>query len=139
MASCVLTCCASLCRTGDARIYMLELAWRRLAWKPMHSSSRLEDFFFVLTLAFLFITLDMHQWTWLSWLGIILQRNNSVCGSLWVTKTHLSIICQRLDALSRPITIHQTGLKCLLGLFKPPPHISPVHTHLELLFFHVQL
>ena len=29
MASCVLMCCASMCRTGDAQIYMLELAWRR--------------------------------------------------------------------------------------------------------------
>ena len=28
-----------------------------------------------LSFSSLFITLDMHQWTWLSWLGIILQRN----------------------------------------------------------------
>ena len=33
MASCVFMCCASLCGTGDAPIYMLELAWCRLAWK----------------------------------------------------------------------------------------------------------
>ena len=61
MASCVLMCCASLCRTEKARIYMLELAWRRLARRPMHSSSMLEDFVVVLMLASLFITLEIHH------------------------------------------------------------------------------
>ena len=50
-------------------------------------------------------------------------------------QTHLSVICQRLVALSRRITIQQTGLKYTLGLFKPPPHTSPVHTYLQLLSF----
>ena len=35
MSSCVLMCCVVLCRTGDAQIHMLELAWRCLAWKSL--------------------------------------------------------------------------------------------------------
>ena len=38
-------CCDYLYRSADARIYMLELVWRRLARRPMQSSSMLEDFF----------------------------------------------------------------------------------------------
>ena len=47
MRSCVLMCAASLCRTGDAQIYLLELAWRRLAWIPMQCSSISEYFGFL--------------------------------------------------------------------------------------------
>ena len=47
MRSCVLMCAPSLCRTGDAQIYLLELAWRRLAWIPMQCSSISESFGFL--------------------------------------------------------------------------------------------
>ena len=45
MRSCVLMCAAALCRAERvAQIYLLELAWRGLAWIPMQCSSMSEPF-----------------------------------------------------------------------------------------------
>ena len=48
MCSCELMCAASMCRAERvAQIYLLELAWRGLAWIPMQCSSISESFGFL--------------------------------------------------------------------------------------------
>ena len=121
MASWVLMCCASLYRTGDARVYILELAWRRLARKTNVSSIYVGGFFVfcIDACASLYHTrnslcdmfrlagrLPAKKRTYCA--GLCGSRNNRdrfLCRFALAMQTHISVICQRLVGLSRYLII----------------------------------
>ena len=114
-------------------MYMLELARRRLARKPMYFSSMLFFVFLALTLATPFITLKMHYVICSSWLGIVLQRNE-ITVRVSVDQEN-TLVCNMPVTGGLVTTHHPTTNWSEIhpGLFKNPPHTSPVHTYLQLL------
>ena len=92
-----------------------------------------------LSFSSLFITLDMHQWTWLSWLGIILQRNEF---SLRVFVGYQNTPQYNMPATGGLLMTHHhtpNWSEIFPGPLKPS-RISHLCTHFwHYLLFHVQL
>ena len=116
---------------------MLNMGWRRLAWKQMYFTSMLEDLFVCLywRLEFLFCSLNMHQITCSNSLGIALQRSKCT-EQVFVGQDNISLSDMPATGKLGPISHYTNKLfKCILDWAKLPPQTPWVHTYMQLPVF----